>query len=490
MPSNDKLDFKVYQSPMSYRYGSDEMRAVWSEQNRHLTARDIWIAVANAQMKAGLVTEDEYRDLLENREELEIETILSREMDRSNPRFVGHETVAAISHYKDKASVGGRIIHQGLTSDDILSNVEILQIKESLSIIERGIVRTLEAFSDQIESCADIVCVGWTHLQPAEPTTVGYRLSRYAQDFVNDLMLTRLLKDEIKGKGIKGAVGTSASFSRLLGNTEITASAHEEMIMDQIGLDASIITGQTYPRKYAMWTMACLSSIGQSCHQFASDLKVLQSAAYGEWAQPSSGVGSSAMPHKKNPSTAETIKSLARGLPGKFTEAWIAASEVTLERGLEDSAGKRSYLPESFLIVDEILTRTSRIVRGLEISEESIKLNLGKFGPFMALEIILGEATKRGADRQEIHRILSELASEAWSKMGKGEKHDLVVTVASDPRINEHLSFDEVRALFTEINDHVGDASSRCVEFLSKLRSTLGNNYAQGNFNAKTDEDA
>jgi adenylosuccinate lyase len=452
---------------MSYRYGSEEMRAIWSERQRQLVARDIWIAVAETQMQSGIVSPEEYNDLLAHRDEIDIDTILAREMNRADPRFTGHETVAAISHYQDVAPLGGKRLHQGMTSDDILSNVETIQIKDSLAVIEAKITKTLKAFAGQIDRNRDKVCVGWTHLQPAEPTTVGYRLARYAQDLLKDLALARFVMGEIKGKGIKGAVGSSASFEQLLDGTDMDPRQHEATVMKSLGLEAATVTGQTYPRKFTLWTLLTLCSIGQTCHQFASDLKILQSAAFGEWVQPKSGVGSSAMPHKENPATAETIKSLARSLPGKAVESWLTAAEVTLERGLEDSAGKRSYLPESFLIVDEILGRTEWLVRGLEVRDASIQRNLEQFGPFMALEMVLSEVSKRGGNRQEAHQILAEYATEAWRSVQRGETNPLPDKVAADDTVTRFIPSQEVRTLFSAIRGHIGDAPQRCEEFLS-----------------------
>lgn len=472
---HDKSYFETYQSPMTYRYGSQEMRAVWSEKHRHLLARDIWLAVAETQMQAGIVSSEEYEDLLAHRDELDIDAILSREMDRANPRFTGHETVAAISQYQDVAPLGGKKLHQGMTSEDILSNVEVLQIREALTLIQAKIREALLAFVEQIDRNRDQVCVGWTHLQPAEPTTVGYRLARYAQDLLKDLVLTRFVTGEIKGKGIKGAVGSSASFAQLLRETGIGPAEHEEIITKKLGLEAVTVTGQTYPRKFTLWTLLTLCSIGQTCHQFASDLKVLQSAAFGEWVQPRSGVGSSAMPHKENPATAETIMSLARSLPGKTVESWLAAAEVTLERGLEDSAGKRSYLPESFLIVDEILGRTTWIVGGLQVRKAPMRRNLEQFGPFMALEIVLSEVSKRGGDRQRIHQILAEHAAEAWSSVQSGEPNPLPELVAAEDTVTKFVPSQEVRNLFSAIETHIGDAPQRCEDFLSnELRPAIG----------------
>lgn len=467
--------FKRYESPFSYRYGSDEMRYVWSEENHWLKARDLWIAVAETQMQAGLVKPEQYQDLVAHRDELDIATILQREMDRSDPRYTGHDIVAAISEYADKAPVGGPKIHQGMTSEDLLSNVEVLKIHEGFALVEKRIVNALNAFGEQIEKNRDVVCMGYTHLQAAEPIPLAYRLARYAQDFVVDLRLVRRAQEDIKGKGIKGAVGTSASFVHLLDGSGMSAMEHERRIMEKMAVEPVTIAGQTYPRKFTLLAVATLAEVGQSCHQFAGDLKILQSSPFDELAEPrgSGQVGSSAMPHKQNPPSAEKIKALSRGLPGKVVEAWTGAAEVTLERGLEDSAGKRSYLPEAFLIVDECLLGTERIVKGLQVRETSIQRKLEDFGPFVALEIILDELSKHGADRLKMHEILRVKAQQAMIAVRQRLPNPLKELVLTDEEVDYYLNPEEIGKSFYSVKGHIGDAPQRCDQFLAEMKKEL-----------------
>lgn len=471
MPNFREVDpsyFETYQSPFSYRYASDAMRQTWSLKNHWDKAADVEIAVASAQRDAGIVTDEEYNDLVLQKKDLDVREILSRELDRSDPNFSGHDVNSFISVFSEKAPIGGRILHLGMTAEDDLSNVETLQIQESLNIVEDRLKNTLNGFAGRIEEFEDLVAVGWTHLQAAEPVTYGFRFSRYAQDLLKDLAEVRALKVQTKGKGIRGAVGTSASFEHILSDTKMNASEHDSKAMEKLGIESEEVSGQTYPRKTTLKTIAVLANIGQSCHQFASDMKLLQSSAIDEIAEPRSRnqVGSSAMPHKENPNMCEGIKALSRSLPGKYVEAWENAAEVTLERGLEDSAGKRSYLPESFLIVDEVLQRTNRVIRGLEVRKDSVARNMRTEGPFMALELVLDELPKRGANRQEMHTLLSEKAREAKSAVRRGEQNPLKKLVSSDSLINQYLSSEEVDNMFDSINHHVGDAPKRCENFL------------------------
>lgn len=461
--------YSRYESPLSYRYGSPEMREVWSERNRWERIRDVWVTVAEVQNSVGLVTDEELADLKEHRGELDVRRIF--ELEKTS----GHDIAAAINEFGEKAQIGKRIIHQGMTSEDVISNAEILRIREALGLVETKLDKALLSFADKIDVTADRVAMGWTHLQAAEPTTVGYRLARYAQDLLADREFLRFVKSQAKGKGIKGAVGTSASFAHLLEGREMSPAEHEEKIMEKLGIDPVLVSGQPYPRKIDFLVVSALSSLGQSLHRFGLDVQVLQSSPFAEWAEPrrKGQIGSSAMPHKQNPINSENIDSLTSVLPGYLMSAWIPAATETLERTLRDSAGKRIWLPEAFLITDEALTRADKVAAGLVIHDNVIDRNLDQFGPFSALEMILAEAGEQGADRQETHEALRELASEAQSAVWRGDSNPLQVLVAEDPRIRKHLTPAKINRLFEEVRSHIGDAPERARKMSSLIRETI-----------------
>ncbi|MGB2731761.1 MAG: lyase family protein, partial [Microgenomates group bacterium] len=273
----------LHESPLRRRYGSDEMKKIWDPQNLWLKVRDVWVANARAQKGAGLVRPAELRDLIKHRSEIDIDDIERREMDRTyrdevtgESKYTGHDVIAAIAEFGERATVGSRIIHQGMTSEDALSNAEMGLIHESFDLLERRIVDVLARFAGHIDNYKDMVCMGYTHLQAAEPTTVGYRMARYAQDFLNDLHLIQTVRPLLKTKGMKGTVGTSASYSALLEGTGLTVEDFEKQVMEELGLEAVLISAQTYPRKFTYLAMTMLASVGQSAHQFATDTKLLQ----------------------------------------------------------------------------------------------------------------------------------------------------------------------------------------------------------------------
>lgn len=468
-PTATSPDFSTYHSVFEYRYASPEMRAVWSEKNKWKKIRRIWVEVARVQNRIGLVSDEELTNLEAHQDEIDIERIFELE------RELGHDIVAAIAEFSEKAPIGGRVLHQGMTSEDVLSNAEILQSKEAFEIVETRLESVLGVFADRIEENKDVVCLGFTHLQAAEPTTVGYRLSRYAQDLLLDLRFLRFVKREVKGKGIKGAVGTSASFEELLEGKDISVEEHEKEIMENLGVEPVMVSDQTYPRKFNLLTAEVLANIAQSLHRFALDVQVLQSSPFDEWAEPRRRrqVGSSAMPHKRNPVNAENIDSLTEELPGVFFSTWMTAAFQTLERTLRDSANKRRYLPEAFLIIDEALTRTERVGKGLVIRESSIRRNMKQFGPFVASEILLGSLVKAGANRQEMHEVLRERSEQAIEAVRQGETNPFEANILADSRVLAYLSPKEIRESFQKVFAHIGNAPEACERLVAMLRKEI-----------------
>jgi adenylosuccinate lyase len=328
------------------------------------------------------------------------------------------------------------------------------------------------AFAGQIETWAAAPTMAFTHLQPAEPTTVGYRLAQYAQDLWADWQELGRVVAELRGKGFKGAVGTSASYAQLLG---AEVEVFEARIMSALGLEAYPVATQTYPRKQDYRVLSALAGLGQSLYKFAFDLRVLQSPAIGEWAEPFAArqVGSSAMPFKRNPIHAENMDSLARQLAALPRVAWDNAAHSLLERTLDDSANRRSFLPEAFLIADELVGRGSRLIAGLRIDRDAAGRLLNAYGPFAATERLLMELVKRGGDRQALHEVIREHAMTAWAAIRRGEPNPLVESLAADPRVTRFAPRAELLA-WLDAGDYVGDAPERAVAFAELLRRSLG----------------
>lgn len=464
-----KLDFSNYLSPFTWRYGSEEMRQIFSEENKYKIWRKIWVALARAQNRAGLVSKEELEDLEKNKDNIDIQAILELEKETK------HDVVAAIREFAQKAKIGGGKIHLGATSMDIVDNTDAIRIKEGLVLIEKKILALLTLFSQKIEQYAGTPCIGYTHLQPAEPTTVGYRLSVYAQDLITDYKFLQFTKNQIRGKGMKGAVGTAAGYLSVLEGKNVTHKKFEIEIMQELGLDAVLISTQVYSRKFDYLALSVLNSIASSLSKFASDLRILQSPSIGEWSEPfgKNQVGSSAMPFKKNPINSEKICSLARLVSAFPNVALENASHSYLERTLDDSANKRIITAEAFLAVDEILRTSEKLFNGLIINEKKIAFNLSQYAPFAATEAILIEAVKNGANRQEMHETLKNISLKAWGEIQEGRINPMQGLLTESGDIKKYISKEKIITLL-DVSKHVGTAperSKQLVEEIKKLTS-------------------
>ena len=461
-----KQNFTTYQSPFSWRYGSDEMRQIWSEENKFRIMRSIWIELASAQKDLGLVSSEELEDLKNNQNDIDIQRILEIEKETH------HDIVAAIKEFAEKAKVGGGKIHLGATSMDIVDNTDSIRIKASLEIIKKKLIQILHSFAEQIETYADTPCMGYTHLQPAEPTTIGYRLALYTQDLLEDLSLLSFVQTHLKAKGFKGAVGTQASYTSLLDKSQ--TEEMEQKVMNALGLDAVLIANQVGPRKIDLFVAQLLGSIAQSLNKFAFDVRLMQSAGIGEWQEPfgAQQVGSSAMPFKRNPRIAEQICSLARFVQHLSQNAWDNAALSLLERTLDDSANRRTYIPEMFLALEDILISSNKIISELIIHEEQVKANLNKFAPFSATELVIIETVKKGADRQEMHEVLREISMQAWKVVTDAHPNPMRELLQNNEKIKHYLSDEEIEKLF-DIHFHVGTAPDRAKQLAAQITNEL-----------------
>jgi len=458
-----KFTFDNYLSPFTWRYGSEEMRRIFSEKHKYELWRKIWVALAEAQYETGIISKKEFDDIKKHQNNIDIEEILKIEKETK------HDVVAAIKEFSGKAKIGGGKIHLGATSMDIVDNADILKIKEALNLTKNKLKKIIKIFGEKVGKYADIPTIGYTHLQPAEPTTVGYRLAFYAQDLLSCLDLFEFVENIIQAKGIRGAVGTSASFQRLLKQKNITPEKLEEKIMQKLGIKAVLISSQVYPRLYDYFVLTLLSSISSSLAKFAGDLRILQSAQFGEWSEPfgKNQVGSSAMPFKKNPVASENICSLARYVNTLPSVASENASLSYLERTLDDSANKRIIIAEAFLAVDQILETAKKIISNLVVNGKRVEQNLTKFAPFAATEIIMMEAVKNGGNRQEIHEVLREISMIAWEKIQSGKENPLPQLIMDNIIIKKYLKGAEILKLM-DIKNHIGNAKEKSLK-LTKL---------------------
>ena len=457
-----------YVSVFTWRYGTPAMRKIWSEVEARRLYRQIWTALARVQSRYGLVTPAQAADLAAHTDDVDFERALEIE------REIHHDVMAEIRTYAEQCPVGGGIIHLGATSMDVRDNATALQVRAALDLVLDKLDALLLAFAKQIETWAATPCIGFTHIQPAEPTTIGYRLAFYAQDILVDRQDLARVRAELRGKGFKGAVGTSASYKLLLAGLT-TPAQFESEVMTELDLAAWPVANQTYPRRQDWAVLTALSGLGSTLYRFAFDLRILQTPALGEWAEPfgSQQVGSSAMPFKRNPIRAEKVNSLARYLAQLPRVAWDDAAHSLLERTLDDSANRRVILPNAFLTADELLRVITRLVRDLNIKTTAVERNLATYGPFAGIEPLLMRLVKAGASRQDMHEVLREIAMQAWAHVEAGHPNPLEEMLAQDERLMAHLPADAIRTAI-DVRDYVGDAPERALTLAKKIRETLG----------------
>jgi adenylosuccinate lyase len=458
----------TYLSPFTWRYGSDALRRLWSETHKRRLWRRIWLELARAQMAPGLVTREQVNDLEAHVEDVDIARAEAIEA------VIHHDLMAEVEAFAEQCPVGGGIIHLGATSADIEDNADALRIRDSIDLVLLALRDLLGIFAHQINELADAPIMAFTHLQPAEPTTMGYRLALYAQDLAEDYRTVVDVRERLRGKGFKGAVGTSASYAELLAGTGVTPAELDAQIMKAIDLPAFPIAAQTYPRKQDWQVVSALAGAAGSLYKFAFDLRLLQSPVIDEWHEPfgTRQVGSSAMPFKRNPINAEKIDSLGRFVAALQAVAWDNASHSLLERTLDDSANRREILPAAFLAVDEMLSVARRIVAGLVIDRDAAARNLARFGLFASVERVLMEAVKAGADRQLLHEHLRQHSLEAWNAAAAGEANPLEERLTSSELLTAYLTPQRIRALL-DAGAYVGDAPGRARDFAVSLLNTL-----------------
>lgn len=462
------MDENIYQSPFSHRYGSQAMRELWSEHRQRLTWRRIWVAVAEAMASHGLIENDQAQDLQSQATALDLERAKEIEAE------IGHDLMSEVRTFAEQCPLGGAILHWGLTSADVKDNADVLCQKVALALLVARLKDLLLSFAKEIDSTADLAVMGYTHLQPAEPTTLGYRLASYAQDLLGHYENLKRMHDELRGKGFAGAMGTYAPFLEILAGSSITAERLEAEILAKIDLKAYPIKTQTYPRLQDFLLLSALAAMACSLHKFATDLRILQSPQLSAMAEPfgEHQVGSSAMPFKRNPVRAETVCSLCRLLPAFSAIAWENAAHSWLERTLDDSANRRTIIPQAFLACDEILLACQEIVSGLVIDQNGIRITMETFAPFSAIERILTALIKAGANRQEMHERLRQHSQRAWQSLQKGKTNPLKEDICADESLLGYIPKGEMEGLF-QIDSYLGLAPHKAKAFGADLRKRI-----------------
>ncbi len=462
----DLYNHNSYVSPLSWRYGSEEMKEIFSEVHKRKLLRRVWIALARAQEKAGIVTREQVEELEAHKDDIDIEKATEIES------VIHHDLMAEIKTYASQCPKAGGIIHLGATSMDALDNADAVRFLEALELTEKRLDDLLDAISEKAEEYKNVPTMAFTHIQPAEITTIGYRLSQTLQDLLDDREQLVFVKKSIRGKGMKGAVGTAASYKELLSESGISSIEMENMVMDELGIKAYDAATQIYSRKQDLRIIEALSSIACTLHKFSLDFRILQSPPIGEFSEPfgKMQVGSSAMPFKRNPINSEKIDSLSRIVENAYQSAWNNAASTVLERSLDDSANRRIFIPESFIALDEILITEIKVVKGMSIHSTATSRLMSSYGVFASTERVLMELGKKGADRQKMHEVIREESLRAWVSVQEGKENPLKKALMENEEILSYLSKEEIEK-YLDASGYTGDAEKRTELVLERAKN-------------------
>lgn len=418
-----------YVSPLSNRYASEEMQRIFSPQFKYSTWRKLWIALAEAEKELGLpITEDQIDEMRRHVDNIDFEAVSRYESE------LHHDVMAHIKAYADLCPKAGPIIHLGSTSCYVTDNTDLIQIREAYRHLLpklRNVIELLARFADRF---AELPCLGFTHFQPAQLTTVGKRACLWLQDLVVDFHEMNRTARELKFLGAKGATGTQASFYALFDGNVEKLSDLDRLIAKKMEFDNLLtISGQTYSRKFDILALSPLSSFASSVHKFATDIRLLSHLKEIQEGFGSKQVGSSAMPYKRNPMLSERLCALSRFIIAGSGNAHYTCATQWLERSLDDSANRRLVIPEMFLTADALLNILEKVIGSLTVNPEVIAKRVKDELPFIATENIMMEAVKKGGNRQKMHELLRQ-HSLAAVKEGKSE--ELLESLSRDPEFD------------------------------------------------------
>lgn len=452
-----------YISPFSTRYASREMQYVFSEDNKFRTWRKLWIALARAEKNQGLdITDDQIAELEAHREDINYEDAQRREKE------CRHDVMSHVYAYGLQCPGAAGIIHLGATSCYVGDNTDIIIMREGMHILRRKLLNVMSLLADFAEKYKALPCLAYTHLQPAQLTTVGKRASLWLNELTMDYQELEHRLSTLAMLGSKGTTGTQASFMELFNGDTAKIDAVEQDIAKAMGFDKIVpVSGQTYSRKVDYQVLSVLSGIAQSASKFAYDMRLL--ASFKEMEEPfeKHQIGSSAMPYKRNPMRCERIDALARYVMVDVLNPAITTSVQFFERTLDDSANKRIAVAEAFLGVDAILNIMMNVCDGLVVYDKVIRARVMNELPFMATENIMMDAVKKGGNRQELHEKL-RVHSQAAARVVKeeGGTNDLVDRIAADPAFM--ITKEEIQAILKP-EEFTGRSSQQVDAFLKEV---------------------
>lgn len=463
----------VYQEPLVSRYTSREMQELFSERFRFTTWRRCWVALAEAQHELGLklVTGEMVEELRAHIDDIDYETAARKEKE------IRHDVMAHVYTYGLKCPKAEAIIHLGATSQFVVCNTDLIIQKKALQLVKKALVNVIANLGAFCRQHADLATLGFTHYQPAQPTTVGKRNTLYIQDLILDLAYIEHLEQQVRARGAKGTVGTQATFLELFEGDHARVRELDRRVAEKLGFSKVFdVTGQTYPRKLDMKTAETLAGIAASAHKFAVDLRLLSNLKVQEEPFASKQVGSSAMAYKRNPMRAERMTGLARKLMNLPVNFSATAANQWFERTLDDSAIRRMDLAQAFLLADAILRIYINITSDMVVYPKQIEKHLRAELPFMATEKILMACVAKGKSRQEMHEVIRDHSVRAGLAVKQeGADNDLLERLAGDDRIP--FSLEELNGMLGDYSAFTGRAAEQTREYLAEVVTPLLDRY-------------
>jgi len=460
-----------YENPLISRYASPEMARLWGDQRKFSTWRRLWLALAEAEQQLGLsITNEQVAELRAHLDDIDFNAAEAYE------KKLRHDVMAHVHAYGDVCPLARPIIHLGATSCYVTDNTDLLLMREGLDLVRARLVAVILRLAEFAQRYRDLPCLGFTHLQPAQPTTVGKRACLWAYDFVLDLAELEHRRDSLRARSVKGTTGTQASFLTLFDGNHEQVRKLERLVASKIGFEGTYaVTGQTYSRKVDSQVVDVLAGIAQSAHKMSTDLRILQSRKEIEEPFETSQIGSSAMAYKRNPMRSERICGLARFVLSLQSSAAATTSVQWMERTLDDSANRRLVLPQAFLAIDAILLITQNVTSGLVVYPRVIARYLAEELPFMATENILMAAVAAGGDRQDLHERIRQHSQDAAQVVkAEGKPNDLIERLGGDPafaKIDLSATLDPAQ--------FVGRAPEQVDEFLAEVVAPIRTRYAK-----------
>ena len=464
----------TYVSPLESRYASLAMRELFGDQKKFSTWRRIWLSLAEAQHELGLsVSREQLDQMRAHLDDIDFDAAAAYE------KKLRHDVMAHIHAFGDVAPLARPILHLGATSQTVVDNTDLLLMREALGLLVAQLANVIDALGSFAAKYRDLPCLGFTHYQAAQLTTVGKRATLWCSDFLRDLAEIEYRLDTIEFRGIKGTTGTQASFLALFGGDHAKVKELERRVAAKMGFSKiSPVTGQTYSRKIDAAVVASVAGIGASVHKFANDVRLLANLKEMEEPFESTQVGSSAMAYKRNPMRCERATGLARWLMDISVSTLHTAAEQWFERTLDDSANKRLSVPEAFLTADAILQIVLNVAQGLVVYPATITAHVAAELPFMATENILMAGVQRGGDRQDLHERIRRHSQTAGEQVKMhGLPNDLIVRLKGDEAFAD-IDIDAVlnpRDFVGRAPEQVDEFIAECVEPVRvKYRAVLG----------------